>query len=131
MSSVARAFRGPRGRRITGSLEHTAPLVSGSSGSALVDGSGKLVGVNTNRLGGGFYLALPADASLKSRVDALARGENVERPHLGVAIAPSWVARRMRRAVGLASLVRRRSAAQAPLGPHALRHAFAGSGVFT
>src|SRR6187401_2469908 len=104
VSSVARAFRGPRGRRITGSLEHTAPLVPGSSGSALVDGSGKLVGVNTNRLGGGFYLALPADQSLKSRVDALQRGENVERPRLGIAIAPSWVARRMRRAVGLADV---------------------------
>ena len=104
ISSVARAFRGPRGRRITGSLEHTAPLVSGSSGSALVDGAGKLVGINTNRLGGGFYLALPADESLQSRVGALQRGENVERPHLGIAIAPSWVARRMRRAVGLADV---------------------------
>lgn len=104
VSSVARAFRGPRGRRITGSLEHTAPLVSGSSGSALVDGSGNLVGINTNRLGGGFYLALPADQSLKSRVDALQRGENAERPRLGIAIAPSWVARRMRRAVGLADV---------------------------
>src|SRR5688500_7211998 len=33
VSSVARAFRGPRGHRIQGSLEHTAPLVPGSSGS--------------------------------------------------------------------------------------------------
>jgi serine protease Do len=104
VSSVARAFRGPRGRRITGSIEHTAPLVSGSSGSALVDGSGKLVGINTNRLGGGFYLALPADESLKSRINALQRGENAERPRLGIAIAPSWVARRMRRAVGLSDV---------------------------
>jgi serine protease Do len=101
VSSVARAFRGPRGRRISGSLEHTAPLVSGSSGSALVDADGHLVGLNTNRLGGGFYLALPADDSLRSRVDALQRGESAERPRLGVGIAPSWVARRMRRAVGL------------------------------
>ncbi len=104
VSSVARAFRGPRGRRITGSLEHTAPLVPGSSGSALVDSNGKLVGINTNRLGGGFYLALPADESLKARVDALQRGEDVERPRLGIAIAPSWVARKMRRAVGLADV---------------------------
>jgi len=101
VSSVARAFRGPRGRRISGSLEHTAPLVSGSSGSALVDTEGRLVGLNTNRLGGGFYLALPADESLRSRVAALQRGESAERPRLGVGIAPSWVARRMRRAVGL------------------------------
>lgn len=101
VSSVARAFRGPRGRRISGSLEHTAPLVPGSSGSALVDTDGKLVGLNTNRLDGGFYLALPADESLRTRIGALQRGESAERPRLGIGIAPSWVARRMRRAVGL------------------------------
>lgn len=101
ISSVARAFRGPRGRRISGSLEHTAPLVPGSSGSALVDAEGKLLGLNTNRLGGGFYLALPADESLRTRVAALQRGESTERPRLGIGIAPSRVARHMRRAVGL------------------------------
>jgi len=102
VSSVARAFRGPRGRRISGSLEHTAPLAPGSSGSAVVDADGKLVGLNTNRLDGGFYLALPADAVLRDRVAALQRGASAERPRLGIGIAPSWVARRMRRAVGLA-----------------------------
>jgi S1-C subfamily serine protease len=101
VSSVARAFRGPRGRRISGSIEHTAPLAPGSSGSALLDADGKLLALNTNRIGGGFYLALPADESLRSRVAALQRGESVERPRLGIGIAPSWVARRMRRAVGL------------------------------
>ena len=102
VSSVARAFRGPRGRRISGSIEHTAPLAPGSSGSPLVDGGGKLVGLNTNRLANGFYLALPADEALRQRVAALQRGESAERPRLGIGIAPSWVARRMRRAVGLA-----------------------------
>lgn len=101
ISSVARPFRGPRGRRISGSLEHTAPLVPGSSGSALVDADGKLLGLNTNRLGGGFYLALPADDSLRTRVASLKRGESAERPRLGIAIAPSRVARHLRRAVGL------------------------------
>ena len=101
ISSVARAFRGPRGRRISGSLEHTAPLVPGSSGSALVDAEGMLLGLNTNRLGGGFYLALPADESLRTRVAALQRGESMERPRLGIGIAPSRVARHLRRAVGL------------------------------
>ncbi len=101
VSSIARAFRGPRGRRISGSLEHTAPLVPGSSGSALVDAGGKLLGLNTNRLGGGFYLALPADESLRTRVAALQRGESMEPPRLGIGIAPSRVARHLRRAVGL------------------------------
>ena len=101
MSAIARAFRGPGGRRIEGSVEHTAPLAPGSSGGALLDASGQLVGINTNRIGEGFYLALPADAALRSRVDALGRGESPERPRLGVAVAPSHVARRMRRSVGL------------------------------
>ena len=52
-------------------------------------------------MGDGFYLALPADASLKNRIAALQRGESAERPRLGIGIAPSWVANRMRRAVGL------------------------------
>jgi serine protease Do len=101
ISSVSRAFRGPRGRRISGSIEHTAPMAPGSSGSALLDGQARLVGLNTNRVGGGFYLAIPADASLRSRVEALGRGQEPERPRLGIGIAPSWAARRMRRAVGL------------------------------
>lgn len=102
VSSVARSFRGPRGRRISGSIEHTAPLAPGSSGSPLVDRDGKLIGLNTNRVGNGFYLALPADESLRNRIASLQRGESAERPRLGVGIAPSWVANRMRRAVGLA-----------------------------
>ncbi len=101
VSAVARAFRGPGGRRIDGSVEHTAPLAPGSSGGALLDAAGHLVGLNTNRIGEGFYLALPADAALRARIDALSRGESPARPRLGVAVAPSHLARRMRRSVGL------------------------------
>src|SRR5438552_16846740 len=101
ISGTQRSFRGPRGRRIAGSVEHTAPLLPGSSGGPTVDPDGKLLGLNTNRLGEGFYLAIPADSSLRERVDALAKGETPERPRLGVAIAPADVARKMRRAVGL------------------------------
>ncbi len=101
VSAVARGFRGPGGRRIDGSVEHTAPLAPGSSGGALLDVSGRLVGLNTNRIGEGFYLALPTNASLRARVDALARGEAPQRARLGVDVAPSQVARRMRRSVGL------------------------------
>ena len=101
VTAAGQAFRGPRGRRITGSLEHTAPLPKGSSGGPVVDGSGRLVGINTNRLGDGFYLALPADAELKARIEALGRGESPARAHLGVGLAPARAARELRRAVGL------------------------------
>jgi serine protease Do len=101
VSGVDRSFRGPRGRRITGSIEHTAPLLPGSSGGPVVDGEGRLLGINTNRLGEGFYLAIPADDALRRRADALARGEGTAPPRLGIAVAPSRVAKRLRRAVGL------------------------------
>src|SRR5215831_189126 len=101
VSGVERTFRGPRGRRITGSLEHTAPLLPGSSGGPVLTAEGQLLGINTNRLGEGFYLAIPADEALRGRADTLARGESAQSPRLGVAIAPNYVARRLRRAVGL------------------------------
>lgn len=101
VSGTQRSFRGPRGRRIAGSLEHTAPLLPGASGGPVVDARGGFIGLNTNRLGEGFYLAIPADASLKDRVEHLARGETPARPRLGVSVAPSQVANRLRRAVGL------------------------------
>ncbi len=44
---------------------------------------------------------MPADAALRARVDALARGEEPARRRLGVAVAPGRVARRLRRSVGL------------------------------
>jgi len=101
VSGIERTFRGPRGRRISGSLEHTAPLLPGSSGGPVLNAAGQLLGINTHRLGEGFYLAIPADEALRDRADALARGESAESPRLGVAIAPGHVARRLRRAVGL------------------------------
>jgi serine protease Do len=101
VSGVERSFRGPRGHRITGSVEHTSPLLPGSSGGPILDAAGQLLGINTNRLGEGFYLAIPADETLRSRADALARGESAARPQLGIAVAPGPVARRLRRAVGL------------------------------
>ncbi len=101
VSGIDRSFRGPRGMRITGSLEHTAPLLPGSSGGPVLTAGGQLLGINTNRLDEGFYLAIPADEALRGKVDALGRGESVRAPRLGVAIAPGHVARRLRRAVGL------------------------------
>lgn len=101
VTGVGRSFRGPRGRRITGSIEHNAPLLPGSSGGPIVNAEGRLLGLSTNRLGEGFYLAIPADEGLRSRVNALARGESAVRPRLGIGVAPAYVARRLRRAVGL------------------------------
>jgi serine protease Do len=101
VSGTGHTFRGPGGRPIPGSLEHTAPLARGSSGGPLVDRHGKVVGLNTHRVGDGFYLALVADDELRRRVDELAAGQGPRRLSLGVAVAPGHVARRLRSSVGL------------------------------
>jgi serine protease Do len=101
VTGIERSFRGPRGRRITGSIEHDAPLLPGSSGGPIVSADGRLLGLNTNRLGEGFYLAIPADETLRTRVDALALGKSTPRVRLGIGVVPTHVASRMRRAVGL------------------------------
>jgi serine protease Do len=105
VSAIEQTFRGPGGSQIGGSIEHTAPLAPGSSGGPLVDAAGNVVAINTNRIGEGFYLARPADAALRERIDALGRGESVARPRLGIAVAPPHVAGRLRASVGLSERV--------------------------
>ncbi len=101
ISGVGRAFRSPTGRLVSDSIEHTALLGRGSSGSPVVDAHGRLLGINTNRLGDGFYLAMPATPALRTRVESLGRGEEPSHVHLGVALAPAFAARRIRAAAGL------------------------------
>lgn len=101
VTGTGRRFRGPRGRVIPGSVEHTAPMARGSSGGPLVDRTGALVGINTHRIGDGFYLAVAATPELRARVEDLAAGKNRERLRLGVVLAPAQVGRRLRASVGL------------------------------
>jgi serine protease Do len=98
VSAADRSFRGPRGRRVRGCLEHTAPLPRGSSGSPLVDAGGRLLGLNAIRLEGGLIMAVPA---ARAQVDALGEGGRAAPIRLGVAVAPPRVARGLRRSVGL------------------------------
>src|SRR4029079_16997364 len=93
VSSGGRSFRGPRGRRIRGAIEHPAPLPRGSSGGPLVDPDGNLLGVNSIRLDGGLILAVPAGASVKERILGLARGEADAPARLRAASAPAPGAR--------------------------------------
>ena len=101
VSAVDLAFDGPRGRQVHGGVEHTAPLVRGSSGGPVTDANGRVVGLNTHRIGRGFYVARPIDASLRSTIDDLAAGKSVVRPRLGIALAPPEVAAKLRASVGL------------------------------
>jgi S1-C subfamily serine protease len=101
VSSVDLAFAGPRGRQVHGGVEHTAPLVRGSSGGPIADADGRVIAVNTHRTGRGFYVARPIDAELRSTIDDLAAGKSVVRPRLGIALAPPAVAAKLRASVGL------------------------------
>jgi serine protease Do len=101
VSGSGQTFRGPRGRLSNTGIQHDAPLPRGSSGGPLVDREGRLLGLNTLRLEGGLILALATDADLRSRVEALGRGETPQQRELGIALAPSQAARRLRGAVGL------------------------------
>ena len=102
VSGLDRSFHGPRGRVVRGSIEHTAPLARGSSGGPVFDASGAVIGVNTHRIGDGFYLARLADEALRARVAEMLEGRSPQRRTLGVAVAPNEVARQLRQAVGLA-----------------------------
>lgn len=101
VSSVDLAFAGPRGRQVHGGVEHTAPLVRGSSGGPIVDSDGRVLGLNTHRTGRGFYVARPVDPALRATIDDLAAGKSVSRPRLGIALAPPAVAAKLRASVGL------------------------------
>jgi len=104
VSGVGRSFRSPGGTLVGPAIEHTAPLASGASGGPLLDREGRVIGIDTHRLGDGFYLAIAAEAELQSRLERLAAGEVPRRLRLGVVVAPPEITRRRRRAVGLAEV---------------------------
>lgn len=101
VAATGRSFRGPRGRRISGGFEHTAPAPSGASGGPVIDLGGRLVGINTLRLRRGFYVATTADAEMRSLLESLESGEVKARRRIGVGLAPVEVSKRMRASLGL------------------------------
>jgi S1-C subfamily serine protease len=60
-----------------------------------------MLGINTRRLGRGFYLAQSADTGMEAVLAGLRSGERKEPRRLGVGLAPAEVARRLRRTMGL------------------------------
>ncbi len=83
VSALGRSL--PSGGRIVENVIQTdASLNPGNSGGALVDGRGRLVGVNTAVAGIGLGLAVPVNATTLDIVATLLRDGAVRRAYLGV-----------------------------------------------
>ena len=101
VASAARSFRGPRGRRLAGGFEHTALAPPGASGGPVVDLDGRLVGINTRRLGPRVPSGAGCDDRDEGRPDSTTFRRQCRARHLGVGLAPVEVTRRLRRSMGL------------------------------
>ena len=89
VSALGRSLptRSGRTMRIVDDVIQTdAALNPGNSGGALVDGRGRVVGINTAVAGVGLGLAVPVNATTRQIVSALMREGRVRRAWLGVSV---------------------------------------------
>jgi S1-C subfamily serine protease len=79
------ARSGTATRIIDDVIQTDAALNPGNSGGALVDGRGRVVGINTAVAGIGLGLAVPVNATTRRIVSALMRDGRVRRAWIGIA----------------------------------------------
>src|ERR671911_693584 len=79
------ARAGAATRIIDDVIQTDAALNPGNSGGALVNGRGKVVGINTAVAGVGLGLAVPINATTRRIVSALMRDGRVRRAWIGIA----------------------------------------------
>jgi S1-C subfamily serine protease len=97
-SLPARTRRG--GRIIDNVIQTDAALNPGSSGGALADSRGRVVGINTAVAGVGLGLAVPINESTQRVISQLMRDGRVRRAYLGIAGGPRPVPPQARAATG-------------------------------
>ncbi len=97
--------RGGRRRVVENVIQTDAALNPGNSGGALVDGRGRVVGINTALAGVGLGLAVPINDATRAIIAALIRDGRVRRAVLGAAVVPRALApadaRRLGRRAGV------------------------------
>jgi S1-C subfamily serine protease len=108
VSALGRSFPTSDGRvsrLVENVIQTDAALNPGNSGGALVDGRGRMVGVNTAVAGIGLGLAVPINATTRRIVAALMRDGRFRRAFIGIAGGsrplPPRVARTLDRAAGV------------------------------
>ena len=140
VSALGRTLRSPTGRLIPSVIQTDAPLNPGNSGGALVDGQGKVVGINTAMIGHAqglcFAIGIDTAADVTMR---LMRDGRVRRARLGLAgqtiMLDQRLARRLRRAeIGAVQVLEVPGggpASQAGIAKGDIILEFAGETVFT
>jgi S1-C subfamily serine protease len=111
------------GRLVENVIQTDAALNPGNSGGALVDSTGRLVGVNTAVAGIGLGLAVPINPTTLEIVATLLRDGRVRRAYLGVVgggrpLSPQWSDRLgQRSAVGVVDVAADSPAERSGLHP--------------
>ena len=91
---------GSASRLVENVIQTDAALNPGNSGGALVDGLGRVVGVNTAVAGVGLGLAVPINATTRRILAALMRDGVFRRAYIGIAGGPRPLPPRLARELG-------------------------------
>jgi len=120
VSALGRSLRTRSGRLIDGVIQTDAPLNPGNSGGPLVDGLGRVVGINTAMIGiaQGICFALGSDTAIDVAAQ-LMRDGRVRRSRLGIAGQTVPLDRRVVQRLGLSAPTAAMIAELIPGGPAA------------
>jgi S1-C subfamily serine protease len=121
VSALGRTLRARSGRPMDSVVQTDAPLNPGNSGGPLVDGAGRVVGINTAMIAGGqgicFAVGIDTAVDVATR---LMRDGRMRRAFLGVAAQTAPLERRVARANGLSQAAAALVTKAQPDGPAAL-----------